>query len=53
MMRVRSTVVTGCWLAVLLGALVTGEARAQAQAWLDRDRIAFGESTMAVDDGEA
>ena len=54
MMRVRSTVVTGWWLAVLLGALVTGEARAQAQAWLDRDRIAFGESTtLNIESDEA
>lgn len=45
MTRFRSATLAGWWLAVLLCTLATGRAHAQVQAWLDRDRIAFGEST--------
>ena len=45
MTRFRSARLVTAGLVVLLCALATGQAFAQAQAWLDRDRIAFGETT--------
>lgn len=45
MTRFRPARLVTAGLMVLLCALATGQAFAQARAWLDRDRIAFGEST--------